>query len=108
MFSREIESFHDHLAFCCTNGHCGGSDYLARNRKPCYSQDVIQTKGNLPVSEDSSKRSPEERNIRKQLGKVRRYLAKSTDANMRSSWESRIAVYEAQLVKAEARPRWIG
>jgi hypothetical protein len=69
---------------------------------------MTQTKGTLPISEDSSKRSPEERNIRKQLGKVRRYLAKSTDANMRSSWENRITVYEAQLVKAEARARYIG
>ncbi|MGO9527154.1 MAG: hypothetical protein ACLP0A_06255 [Verrucomicrobiia bacterium] len=68
---------------------------------------MIQTKGTLPVSEVSRNRSPEERNIRKQLGKVRRYLAKSTDANMRSSWESRIAVYEGQLVKAEARARFI-
>ncbi len=69
---------------------------------------MIQTKGTLPASEVSRNRSPEERNIRKQLGKVRRYLAKSTDTNMRSSWESRIAVYEGQLVKAEARNRWIG
>ena len=65
----------------------------------------MQLKGTLPVSEISPKRSPEERNIRKQLNNVRRYLAKSTDANMRSSWESRIAVYEAQLEKAEARAR---
>ena len=68
---------------------------------------MTQIKGTLPVSEISPKRSPEERNIRKQLGNVRRYLAKSTDANMRSSWESRIAVYEAQLEKAEARARFI-
>ena len=64
-------------------------------------------KGTLPISE-VPKRSPEERNIRKQLGNVRRYLAKSTDANMRSSWESRITIYEAQLKKAEARARHIG
>jgi hypothetical protein len=69
---------------------------------------MIQTKGNVPVSEASRNRSPEERNIRKQMGKVRRYLAKSTTAEMRSSWESRIAVYEGQLVKAEARHRWVG
>jgi len=68
---------------------------------------MAQIKGTLPISEDASKRSPEERNIRKQLGKVRRYLAKSTDANMRSSWESRIAVYETQLEKAVARARFI-
>ena len=68
---------------------------------------MTQIKGTLPVSEVHPKRSPEERNIRKQLGKVRRYLAKSTDANMRSSWESRITVYEAQLAKAEARARFI-
>ena len=68
---------------------------------------MIQTKGTVPVSEAGSKRSPEERNIRKQLGKVRRYLAKSTDPTFKSSWESRIAVYEAQLVKAEARARFI-
>jgi len=84
------------------------SDYLARGHELCYDNNVIQTKGTQPNSEVGRNRSPEERNIRKQLGKVRRYLAKSTDANMRSSWESRIAVYEAQLVKAEARPRWIG
>jgi hypothetical protein len=68
---------------------------------------MAQIKGTLPISEIASKRSPEERNIRKQLGKVRRYLAKSMDANMRSSWESRIAVYETQLEKAVARARFI-
>jgi hypothetical protein len=68
---------------------------------------MIPTKGAPPISEVSRKRSPEEANIRKQLGKVRRYLAKSTSADMRSSWESRIAVYEGQLVKAEARARFI-
>ena len=68
---------------------------------------MTQIKGTLPISEIGKKRSPEERNIRKQLGKVRRYLAKSTDANMRSSWESRITVYEMQLAKAEARARFI-
>jgi hypothetical protein len=52
----------------------------------------MQTKGALPVSEIDPKRSPEERNIRKQLGRVRRYLAKSTDANFRFSWENRIIV----------------
>lgn len=64
---------------------------------------MTQIKGSLPISEVGSKRSPEDRNIRKQLGKVRRYLAKSTDATFKSSWESRITVYEAQLAKAEAR-----
>jgi len=72
---------------------------------------VIPTEGTLPISKvqpkRSPERSPEERNIRKQLGKVRRYLAKSTDANMKTSWENRIIVYEAQLAKAEARARFI-
>ncbi|MGD1019466.1 MAG: hypothetical protein ABSA12_09120 [Verrucomicrobiia bacterium] len=68
---------------------------------------MAQIKGTLPISEDGRKRSPEERNIRKQLGKVRRYLAKSTDPSFKSSWENRITVYEAQLVKAEARARFI-
>ena len=68
---------------------------------------MTQIKGTLPISEIGKKRSPEERNIRKQLGKVRRYLAKSTDASFKSSWESRIKIYEAQLVKAEARARFI-
>jgi hypothetical protein len=68
---------------------------------------MTQIKGSPPISEVGSKRSPEERNIRKQLGKVRRYLAKSTDASFRSSWESRITVYEAQLAKAEARARFL-
>jgi hypothetical protein len=68
---------------------------------------MAQTKSTLPISEIGSKRSPEERNIRKQLGKVRRYLAKSTDPTFKSSWESRIAVYETQLAKAEARARFI-
>ena len=68
---------------------------------------MTQTKGTLPVSEVHPKRSPEERNILRQLGKVRRYLAKSADANFKSSWENRIIVYEAQLVKAEARARLI-
>jgi len=68
---------------------------------------VTETKGTKPVSEISPKRSPEERNIRKQLGKVRRYLAASTNTNMRNSWESKITTYKAQLVKAEARARFI-
>jgi hypothetical protein len=66
---------------------------------------VIPTKGTAPVPEISLKRNPEETNIRKQLAKVRRYAAKSTDANIRNSWESRIVVYEGQLAKAEARAR---
>jgi hypothetical protein len=65
---------------------------------------MTPTKGTVPIS---PKRSPEERNIRKQIGKVRRYLAKSTDATYKSSWESRIRVYEGQLAKAEARARFI-
>jgi hypothetical protein len=76
---------------------------------------MTQIKDTLPVSgvrpkqnpEVRPKRSPEERNICKQLGNVRRYLAKSTDANFKSSWESRITIYEAQLAKAEARARFI-
>jgi hypothetical protein len=68
---------------------------------------MTQIKGTLPISDVASKRSPEERNIRKQLGKVRRYLAKSTDANFQSSWENRITVYETQLARAEARARFI-
>jgi len=69
---------------------------------------MTPTKGALPVSEVSRILSPEERNILRQLGKVRRYLAKSKAANMRSSWESRITIYEAQLAKAEARACHIG
>jgi hypothetical protein len=69
---------------------------------------MIQAKGTMPGSEVNPKRSPEERNIRKQLGKVRRYLAKSKADNGRSWWESRITVYEKQLKKAEARARFIG
>ena len=68
---------------------------------------MLQTEGTLPISKVHPKQSPEERNIRKQLGKVRRYLAKSTDAVFQSSWESRITVYEAQLARAEARARFI-
>lgn len=68
---------------------------------------MTQIKGTLPISEVHPERSPEERNIRKQLGKVRRYLAKSTDANFKSFWENQIIVYEAQLAKAEARARFI-
>lgn len=68
---------------------------------------MIPIEGTLPISKVQPKQSPEERNIRKQLGRVRRYLAKSTDANMKSSWENRITVYEAQLEKAEARARFI-
>jgi hypothetical protein len=67
---------------------------------------MIQAKSTPPVSEIQAKQSPEERNIRKQLGNVRRYLAKSTNTNMRTAWESRIAIYEAQLAKAEARARF--
>jgi hypothetical protein len=67
---------------------------------------MTQIEGTLPVSKIHPKRSPEqspeERNICKQLGKVRRYLAKSTDANMRSWWENRVKTYETQLAKAEA------
>jgi hypothetical protein len=73
----------------------------------CVVWSMIGIKRALPISELGSKRSPEERNVRKQLGKVRRYLAKSTDATFQGSWESRIAVYEAQLIKAEARARFI-
>jgi hypothetical protein len=69
---------------------------------------MTQFKGTLPISQVHARRSPEERNISKQLGKVRRYLAKSTNANFKSSWESRILVYEAQLAKAQARARFIG
>jgi hypothetical protein len=68
---------------------------------------MIQIKGTPPISDAGSKRTPEERNIRKQLAKVRRYLAKSTEPTFRSSWESRITVYEAQLARAEARARFI-
>ena len=69
---------------------------------------MTQIKGTLPISEVGSKRSSEERNIIKQLGKVRRYLAKSTDTNFKSWWENQIKVYEAQMAKAEARGRFIG
>jgi len=69
---------------------------------------VIPIEGKLPISKPQPKRSPEERNIRKQLGRVRRYLAKSTDANIKSAWENRITIYEAQLKKAEARAHLIG
>jgi hypothetical protein len=66
---------------------------------------MASIKGTVPISE--IRRSPEDRNIRKQLGKVRRYLAKSSDASFKSFWESRITVYEKQLAKAEARARFI-
>jgi hypothetical protein len=66
---------------------------------------MTEKKGTSPISEISPKRSPEERNIRKHLGRVRRNLAASTNGNMRSLWETRITRYEAQLVKAEARVR---
>jgi hypothetical protein len=42
---------------------------------------MILVRGKLPISEVSPKRSPEEANIRKQLGKVRRYLA-NVDAGL--------------------------
>jgi hypothetical protein len=69
---------------------------------------VTEKKGTSPVSEIGPKRNPEERNIRKQLGRVRRHLAASTNSNMRSLWETRITRYEMQLAKAEARARHIG
>ena len=65
------------------------------------------TKGTPPVSEISRIRSPEERNIRRQLGKVRRYLDKSMSPSIRTMWENRIAIYETQLVKAEVRAGFI-
>jgi hypothetical protein len=68
---------------------------------------VTEKKGTSPTTEISPKRSPEEANIRRQLSKVRRYLAASTNTNMRNSWESKITIYKAQLVKAEARARFI-
>ncbi len=68
---------------------------------------MTEKKGTSPKSEISPKRSPEERNIRKQLANVQRYLAASTSPSMRNSWESKIVVYKAQLVKAEARARFI-
>jgi hypothetical protein len=64
-------------------------------------------KGTPPGPETNARRNPEERNIRKQLARVSRYMAKSTNANIRNSWESRIAVYKGQLAKAEARARFI-
>jgi hypothetical protein len=69
---------------------------------------MTEIKGILPVTDIHPTRSPEERNIRKQLGNVRRYLAKSKADNGRSWWESRITVYEKQLKKAEARAGFIG
>jgi hypothetical protein len=68
---------------------------------------MTQTTGTLSVSEVDPKRSPEERNIRRQLCNVRRYLAKTTADNAKSWWESRIKTYEKQLAKAEARARFI-
>jgi hypothetical protein len=62
--------------------------------------------GPAPIPKVQPKRSPEEANIRKQLGKVRRYLAKSTDANIKNAWENRITMYEVQLKRAEARARF--
>jgi hypothetical protein len=64
---------------------------------------VTEKKGTSPDSEISPNRSPEERNIRKQLGRVRRNLAASTNSNMRSLWEGRITTCETQLAKAKAR-----
>jgi hypothetical protein len=66
---------------------------------------VTEKKGLAPNSEISPQRSPEERNIRKQLGRVRRYAAASTNDNMRSLWETHITRYEAQLITAEARAK---
>jgi hypothetical protein len=68
---------------------------------------MTQTTGTLPASEVDPKRSPEERNIRKQLSNVRRYLAQTTADNAKSWWESRIKTYEKQLAKVEARARLI-
>lgn len=68
---------------------------------------MIPIEGKLPISKVQPKQSPEERNIRKQLAKVRRYFAKSADANIKAAWENRIAVYEVQLKKAEARARFV-
>jgi hypothetical protein len=68
---------------------------------------VTEIKGTSPVSEISPKRNPEERNIRKQLGRVRRNLAASTNPNIRSLWEGRITTCKTQLAKAEARARFI-
>lgn len=67
---------------------------------------MIPIEGSTPISKVQPKRSPEEANIRKQLGRVRRYFAKSTDANIKTAWENRIAVYETQLKRAEARAKF--
>ena len=64
---------------------------------------MSEIKGSPPISKVSPERSPEERNIRKQLGNVRRSLAQSTNSNFKKWWESQIIVYEKQLVKANAR-----
>ena len=64
---------------------------------------MIKKTGTLPKSEIVSKRSPEERNILRLLGRVRRNLAKSTNANISTWWEMQIGVLEKQLVKATAR-----
>ena len=64
---------------------------------------MLPTNGRLPVPKVIRNRNPEERNIIRKLGKVRRYLTQSTTANMTSEWERLILRYEMQLVKAEAR-----
>ena len=64
---------------------------------------MTEINGSPPISKVSPERSPEERNIRKQLGNVRRSLAQSTNSNFKKWWESQIIVYEKQLVKANAR-----
>jgi hypothetical protein len=108
LFSEDLAKENKITLWCCRpSGRWGSSDCLAGNHKPGYSWNMIQTKNTRPVSEVQPKRNPEERNIRKQLGKVRRYLAKSTAAGFTSSWESRITIYETQLAKAETRARLI-
>ena len=59
-------------------------------------------KGTSPVLVVCSKRNASVCNLRTRIKKVRGYLAKSTTADLRSAWESRIASYEKQLAKVIA------
>ena len=63
----------------------------------------------LPSSEVDPKKTTNERDIGRQLGKVCRYLAKSTNANMRNFWEGRITILkrsQAVLRSPTQGARW--
>lgn len=83
---------------------CGwGEDPILGLAPVSVSSGMIESKKSSGSETVVRARSPEEQNIVRQLGKVRRYLAKAPTTFSRNAWESRIALCEKQLAKAKVR-----